>query len=99
MAGQTWEPGAGAGTGTAGTGRAGACPGPGRVLAGVRLRELVGRGGTGQVWAGTDVGDGSRVAVKLLDGPPAVVDGALAEGLHHPHLLAVRRVHHDPRRR
>ncbi|WP_380167911.1 protein kinase [Jannaschia sp. R86511] len=68
----------------------------GRVVAGVRLRELVGRGSTGQVWAGTDLSDGCRVAVKLLDAGPEPADVALAQGLRHPHVLAVLRVQQDP---
>jgi|GEM_PF-5270521 len=68
----------------------------GRTVAGVRLGTCIGRGSTGQVWAGTDLVDGTRVAVKLLSGAPADVDVALAQGAGHPHVLQVRRVHHDP---
>ncbi|MGJ7440449.1 protein kinase domain-containing protein [Aquipuribacter sp. MA13-6] len=68
----------------------------GATVAGVRLGQLVGRGSTGEVWAGTDLLDGTRVAVKLLAGVPAVVDGALAQQTGHPHVLEVRRVSHDP---
>lgn len=68
----------------------------GATVAGVRLGRLVGRGSTGEVWAGTDLVDGTRVAVKLLDGAPEAVDVALAQGTRHPHVLEVRRVSEDP---
>ncbi len=74
----------------------GAEPAAGATVAGVRLGQRIGRGATGEVWAGTDLLDGSRVAVKLLEGTPADVDGALAQGTRHPHVLEVRRVSHDP---
>jgi hypothetical protein len=75
----------------------------GDVVAGVRLTSLVGAGATGQVWAGTQVSDGARVAVKLLDpaaaalsGRSGAAEGRLLAGVRHPHVLAVRRVCTDP---
>lgn len=84
----------GSAVGSAGQGEASVVAG--RTVAGVRLGTCIGRGSTGQVWAGTDLVDGTRVAVKLLTGAPADVDVALAQGRRHPHVLEVRRVHLDP---
>lgn len=94
-------------TGPVGDGAVGSV---GAVVAGVRLTAFVGEGASGRVWAGTDESDGSRVAVKLLHGSDgnsdgdgdgdrdahADVEGALLQGLRHPHVLAVRRVSTDP---
>lgn len=68
----------------------------GDVVAGVRLTGFVGEGASGRVWAGTDETDGTRVAVKLLHDGAGDAEGALLGGLRHHHVLAVRRVVHDP---
>ncbi len=70
-------------------------PRPGDEVAGVRLTALVGRGGAGSVWSGTEVGTGARVAVKLLDHTSGQ-EATLMAGVRHPHVLALRRVHLDP---
>lgn len=62
----------------------------------MRLDALVGRGGAGAVWSGTETASGARVAVKLLDRPVAGREAALMAGVRHPHVLPLRRVVTDP---
>jgi len=56
----------------------------GRTLGQFQLGDLIARGGAGEVYAATDVRDGSQVAVKVLRGDklddPASVQGFLDEG-------------------
>ena len=83
--------------GRGGTARpAGTGPHSGDVVARVRLDAWVGRGATGQVWSGTDLDDGSRVAVKLLHDAPDDVDRALGGLPSHPHVLRPTRVQREP---
>ncbi len=63
----------------------------GEVIAGCRLVEPIGTGGSGTVWLGVDTGNGRRVAVKALTGPVAVGERLR---LRHPHVVTVHRV--DP---
>lgn len=74
----------------------GEAPRVGELVAGARLTALVGRGGSGQVWAATEEPGGARVAVKLLDRSGAEREAQLLAGLRHPHVLPLRRVAHDP---
>jgi len=66
------------------------------VVAGVRLTALVGEGGAGAVWSGTEVATGARVAVKLVRGVDATREAALLSAVRHPHVLPLRRVCTDP---
>lgn len=69
---------------------------PGVEVAGVRLTALVGRGGAGEVWAGTETASGARVALKLLDRPTGGREAALLAAVRHPHVLGLRRAVADP---
>lgn len=66
-------------------------------IGGYRTERLLGRGGSGRVWAATGP-DGATVALKLLDGPSerslraARREVALAAQIDHPHLVAPRSV-------
>jgi hypothetical protein len=65
------------------------------VVPGYVLEELLGRGGSGQVWRARPRGGGDPVAVKVLvRGDPArqVREAALLAELDHPHLVRVHRV-------
>jgi hypothetical protein len=72
-------------------------PGPSAapVVPGYVLEELLGRGGSGQVWRARPRGGGDPVAVKVLvRGDPArqVREAALLAELDHPHLVRLHRV-------
>ncbi len=74
-------------------------PGPRPVVPGYVLEELLGRGGTGEVWRARPRGDGPPVAVKVLrQGDPErqVREAGLLAELDHPHLV---RLHQVVRRR
>ena len=65
------------------------------VVPGYVLEELLGRGGSGQVWRARPRGGGEPVAVKVLvRGDPArqVREAALLAELDHPHLVRLHRV-------
>jgi hypothetical protein len=65
------------------------------VVPGHVLEELLGRGGSGQVWRARPRGGGDPVAVKVLvRGDPArqVREAALLAELDHPHLVRLHRV-------
>ncbi|MBY3551985.1 serine/threonine-protein kinase [Modestobacter lapidis] len=65
------------------------------VVPGYVLEELLGRGGSGQVWRARPRGGGDPVAVKVLvRGDPArqVREAALLAELDHPHLVRLHRV-------
>jgi len=66
--------------------------GAGSVLAGrYRLEELIGRGGTGEVWRGYDLRPGWPVAIKILS--PQVADAAVRERFAMEARTAARVVH------
>ncbi|MER6826457.1 serine/threonine-protein kinase [Streptosporangium sp. NPDC000563] len=66
--------------------------GAGAVLAGrYRLDELIGRGGTGEVWRGYDLRPGWAVAIKILS--PQVADAAVRERFAGEARTAARVVH------
>ena len=77
------------------------------TLLGFEIDRLVGAGGSGQVWRAREQATGDIVALKRLLPPAQPGDGlvdpvaglrrlrreaALLAGLHHPHLLRLRRV-------
>ena len=71
------------------------CP----VVPGYVLEELLGRGGTGEVWRARPRGSGPAVAIKVLvrgDPERQVREAALLAELDHPHLV---RLHDVVRRR
>ncbi|WP_222272311.1 serine/threonine-protein kinase [Modestobacter marinus] len=73
-------------------------PTPAPVVPGYVLEELLGRGGSGQVWRARPRGGGAPVAVKvLLRGDPERQEreARLLAELDHPHLV---RLHHVVRR-
>ena len=74
-------------------------PGPCPVVPGYVLEELLGRGGTGEVWRARPRGSGPPVAVKVLrQGDPErqIREAGLLAELDHPHLV---RLHQVVRRR
>ncbi|UGQ14497.1 protein kinase [Yinghuangia sp. ASG 101] len=75
-----------------------------RILVGrYELVRLLGRGGMGEVWAGTDIRIGRSVAVKLLSGEPEAVgatdaflrEARTAGALRHPGVVTVFDVGQD----
>lgn len=86
----------GPGTGHDGPGAAIDGPGAGDVVAGVRLSALVGKGGEGTVWSGTEIATGARVAVKLVPGAGLAREAGLLTAVRHPHVLSLRRISTDP---
>jgi hypothetical protein len=71
------------------------------VVPGYRLEELLGRGGSGEVWRAVPRSGGPPVAVKLLvagDAERQAREAALLGELDHPHLVRLHEVVHEPRR-
>ncbi|MGY1680260.1 protein kinase domain-containing protein [Geodermatophilus sp. SYSU D01176] len=71
------------------------------VVPGYRLEELLGRGGSGEVWRAVPRSGGPPVAVKLLvagDAERQAREAALLGELEHPHLVRLHEVVHEPRR-
>ncbi|GAA4356699.1 serine/threonine-protein kinase [Angustibacter luteus] len=61
---------------------------PAPVLPGYRLRRLLGRGASAQVWAGEQGQTGRPVAVKLVPaGPDAERELAVLRAVRHPHVV------------
>ncbi|WP_091382941.1 serine/threonine-protein kinase [Geodermatophilus sp. DSM 45219] len=76
-------------------------PPPAPVVPGYRLEELLGRGGSGEVWRAVPRAGGEPVAVKLLvagDAERQAREAALLGELDHPHLVRLHEVVHEPRR-
>ena len=74
---------------------------PAPVVPGYRLEELLGRGGSGEVWRAVPRAGGPPVAVKLLvagDAERQAREAALLGELDHPHLVRLHEVVHGPRR-
>jgi hypothetical protein len=74
---------------------------PAPVVPGYRLEELLGRGGSGEVWRAVPRSGGPPVAVKLLvagDAERQSREAALLGELDHPHLVRLHEVVHEPRR-
>ncbi|MGK5171292.1 serine/threonine-protein kinase [Geodermatophilus sp. CPCC 205761] len=70
-------------------------------MPGYRLEELLGRGGSGEVWRGVPRSGGPPVAVKVLvagDPERQAREAALLGELDHPHLVRLVDVVHQPRR-
>src|SRR4051812_29654090 len=71
------------------------------VVPGYTLQELLGRGGSGEVWRAVPRGGGAPDAVKVLvagDPERQAREAALLGELDHPHLVRLRDVVHQPRR-
>ncbi|MFW3170775.1 serine/threonine-protein kinase [Geodermatophilus sp. CPCC 206100] len=71
------------------------------VVPGYRLEELLGRGGSGEVWRAVPRAGGPPVAVKVLvagDPERQAREAALLGQLDHPHLVRLVEVVHQPRR-
>ena len=71
------------------------------AVPGYQLQELLGRGGSGEVWRAVPRGGGPPVAVKVLvSGDPErqAREAALLGELDHPHLVRLHEVVHQPRR-
>ncbi|WP_091543603.1 serine/threonine-protein kinase [Modestobacter sp. DSM 44400] len=65
------------------------------VVPGYVLEELLGRGGSGEVWRARPRGGGAPVAVKVLvrgDPERQVREAAMLSELNHPHLVRLHRV-------
>ncbi|MGY1804571.1 serine/threonine-protein kinase [Blastococcus sp. SYSU D00922] len=78
-------------------------PGPSRppVVPGYTLEELLGRGGSGEVWRAVPRRGGEPVAVKVLvagDPERQAREAGLLGGLDHPHLVRLIEVVHQPQR-
>jgi hypothetical protein len=74
---------------------------PAPVVPGYRMEELLGRGGSGEVWRAVPRSGGPAVAVKLLvegDAERQAREAALLGELDHPHLVRLHEVVHEPRR-
>src|SRR3954471_11489653 len=68
---------------------------------GYTLQELLGRGGSGEVWRAVPRAGGAPVAVKVLvagDPERQAREAALLGELDHPHLVRLRDVVHQPGR-
>jgi len=71
------------------------------IVPGYTLQELLGRGGSGEVWRAVPRSGGAPVAVKVLvagDPERQAREAALLAELDHPHLVRLRDVVHQPRR-
>lgn len=71
------------------------------VVPGYTVQELLGRGGSGEVWRAVPRRGGAPVAVKVLvEGDPQrqAREAALLGELDHPHLVRLVEVVHQPRR-
>ncbi|RBY79318.1 serine/threonine protein kinase [Blastococcus sp. TF02-09] len=71
------------------------------VVPGYTVQELLGRGGSGEVWRAVPRRSGPPVAVKVLvEGEPQrqAREAALLGELDHPHLVRLVEVVHQPRR-
>lgn len=74
---------------------------PPPVVPGYTVQELLGRGGSGEVWRAVPRRGGPAVAVKVLvEGEPQrqAREAALLGELDHPHLVRLVEVVHQPRR-
>ncbi|SNX94950.1 Serine/threonine protein kinase [Geodermatophilus sabuli] len=70
-------------------------------MPGYRLEQLLGRGGSGEVWRAVPRAGGAPVAVKVLvagDPERQAREAALLGELDHPHLVRLHEVVHQPRR-
>jgi hypothetical protein len=71
------------------------------VVPGYTMQELLGRGGSGEVWRAVPRRGGPPVAIKVLvEGDPQrqAREAALLGELDHPHLVRLVEVVHQPRR-
>src|SRR3954454_11068580 len=71
------------------------------IVPGYTLQELLGRGGSGEVWRAVPRGGGAPVAVKVLvagDPERQAREAALLAELDHPHLVRLHDVVHQPRK-
>ncbi|MGY1624076.1 protein kinase [Geodermatophilus sp. SYSU D00965] len=71
------------------------------VVPGYRLEQLLGRGGSGEVWRAVPRSGGDPVAVKVLvagDPERQAREATLLGELDHPHLVRLVEVVHQPRR-
>jgi len=71
------------------------------IVPGYRLEQLLGRGGSGEVWRAVSRSGGDPVAVKVLaagDPERQAREAALLGELDHPHLVRLVEVVHQPRR-
>jgi serine/threonine-protein kinase len=68
----------------------------GRLVAGYRLEERLGRGGGGEVYRAAHPGTGASVALKLLRDPGSLPRVERARSVRHPGLVAVLATGVDP---
>src|SRR3954454_820908 len=71
------------------------------IVPGYTLQELLGRGGSGEVWRAVPRSGGAPVAVKVLvagDPERQTREAAPLAELDHPHLVRLHDVVHQPRR-
>ncbi|MGY1594402.1 protein kinase [Geodermatophilus sp. SYSU D00708] len=71
------------------------------IVPGYRLEQLLGRGGSGEVWQAVPRSGGDPVAVKVLvagDPERQAREATLLGELDHPHLVRLVEVVHQPRR-